>query len=1175
MSLPRSLLATIFLLAGLTAQAQIGITPISGEQDIPSGKTLVVPIVATDAGGPARTYTVSVAGVTGTGGINAVIRTGDPHLILGIGYTLGTGSDTMMETGTMEFQLLREFAPVTTQIIAGLAQGGFYSPTTTGTNPTHYITFHRVLQGQLIQGGDPLGNGSGGPGFTYPDEFNPAIIFSGTAGQLAMAHSGSGVVFGGTPIMSGTVVTGTTVTTASQGTDGSQFFITMSNDNRSAFDFGYTIFGQLLRGYDVLFGIGNVDVGYNSGLQEFSSPTYPVNITSVAVTHNDTDAVLLLSGTGICQAQVTVTAVSGTETTSQTFTADTFQDTVNDPPILDQPPDITAPNGTAKVLLSGTDLQFDLLRYGYYPILPFQAPYFQSGNNDFVTTYVTSGTSPLVSIPLVSNTDNTVAGLLDHWNATATAPFSPQGIEKSPLVRVFHIGAGDDAIKGTLASLPAGDEGTLKFPPSSARPVPLAVFTTANRKDTTAGFTASINWGDSTFVSGSDYTIAKDGLDRYELLASHTYSSPGEYPIFVNISDPGGAHLHLSGTANISGTNSGIAISGEDIARTTATLRNVLIATFKDMGNTAKASDYTATINWGDGALSPGVVSGVPGGLFRILGSHVYKYPATYTLSTTVTSGTVNGSHSYSGSVWTTAKVTGFTAPLVLPPFPQAHLAQVWSPVYSDSDSIVTGGSDGGGNPYAGLTTGTDGDLYGATINGGANGEGALYKITTSGSFTPLYSFTSGSDGGSPYAALATGTDGNLYGTTETDGSAGFGTIYQLTTSGTFAPIYQFTGGMDGGHPYAALVVGAGGLFYGTASTEGNDGDGVVFSVSTSGSFQTIHTFSGADGKAPLAALVAGTDGGFYGTTSTGGTVSSGTASGTVYHIFPDGVFSTVHTFTSGSDGGTPDSALTAGSNGIFYGTTATGGTNGASAGTIYQISSSGSFSSLYSFTGGSGGSAPYGALTAGTDGNLYGTTTSGGADGFGTVFSYTVATGSLTTLYSFTDGNDGAEPFGTLLAGAGGSFYGTTYTGGNGFGTIYQITPGSSLDSLHIFTSGSSFQFSIRGSVAIINSGNKTSSARVTTGTPASFSVYLGSGLPPDPGILLTSNGNGVFDLPALKPGQSVTFSFPLNGSTDFRLKIPVGVDPTGLPITGVVNYTDPVGDYDGAEKTYSPVSY
>jgi len=288
-----SLLATVSLLTASLAYgsiAGIGIQPIP-DQDIPSGKTLVIPIPATDPGGPARTYTVTVGAPTTGGtattvaGITAAIRTGDPHFILGVSYT---DSNSVLQTGTMEFQLLREFAPLTTRIIGGLAQGGFYSPTS-GTSGTNYLQFFRVdlSPNFIIQGGDPNNNGSGGPGFSFPNEFSNALVFSGTSGQLAMANSGNGASSG------------------NNGTNGSQFFVTLASDR--AFDYGYNIFGQMLRGFDTLTGIAGTATQDN-GSGENSSPINPVDITSAAVSQNDTDAVLLLSATGVCDAVVTVTA---------------------------------------------------------------------------------------------------------------------------------------------------------------------------------------------------------------------------------------------------------------------------------------------------------------------------------------------------------------------------------------------------------------------------------------------------------------------------------------------------------------------------------------------------------------------------------------------------------------------------------------------------------------------------------------------------------------------------------------------------------------------------------------------------------------------------------------------------------------------------------------------------
>jgi uncharacterized repeat protein (TIGR03803 family) len=1137
----------------------------------------------------------------------------------------------------MEFQLLREFSPITTNYISGLAAGGFYNPTTSGTNPTHYVPFHRIVPGFVIQGGDPTGTGTGGPGFSFADEFSSALIFSATAGQLAMAHSGSGIQFGGAlittattvqtgtdsmgnPVLSATtVVTGTTSTTATQGTDGSQFFVTLSSD-RTDLDFGYTIFGQLLRGYDTLAGIagtplvtdtasGIVQTGTDSMGNPIlsdttiitgttSTPVNPVDITSATVTQNNTDAVLLLSATGLCSGTITVTASSpGGGATSQAFSVIATTDTFNDPPFLEPVPNSTAPNGAAKVTLSGTDLQLDLLRYGYFPVLPAFGQTSEStpSSTEALVYYdFTSGTSPTLDIPLVSNTDNTIAAGLDQWNPTPRGPYNPEqvdtsdntetaqpGLLTSAGVRIFHIGVGDKPITGALTPIPpmpSGTTGALTVPASAS--TPLALFISTNPKDTASSFTATVNWGDSHLATGS---IVKDGIDRYALLARHTYTTPGEFPIVVDIADPGGARLHLTGTANVSGSASPIALAGNEIFHTGATLTNVLVATLSG-ASALNPTAYTAQINWGDGVLTPGDIVTAPHGALRILGSHTYQYPQTYTVSTTVT-----GASGVIASAWAEAHITGFTAPQVFPPFPQAHLAQVWSQIVTSSNAIDTGGANSGGNPYAGVITGTDGNLYGATVNGGANRFGTAYQLTTTGSLNTLYSFTGGNDGAFPYAAVVQGTDGNFYGTTETDGSNGAGTVYQLSASGTFNPLYSFSGGDDGGNPYAGLVTGTDGLFYGTTSqggvNAGNTAFGTIFTISSTGSFNTIASFnSNADGATPHAPLLLGADGNFYGAAIAGGA----NGDGTIFSVTPGGSFNWVHSMNGGTDGAAPYAALIQGTNGAFYGTAETDGSNGH--GTVFEVTASGTvatLTTLYSFTGDADGGNPYSALTAGTDGLLYGATSAGGAYGFGTIFSITTS-GSFNTLYSFTGGNDGADPHGTLLSGTGGAFYGTAVNGGSGgFGTVYQFSPPATVDALYAFTSGTTFQIALDFSVAIVNSGTLPIYNPTHTKYPATFSVYISSGEPPILGQQFSQNGQSVFNIPELQPGQNVIFNFHQFGSTDNRLTLPLGVSPDTLSVTstssvivngsvtGVVNYHDPVGDYDGSAKTYSPESF
>jgi uncharacterized repeat protein (TIGR03803 family) len=84
-----------------------------------------------------------------------------------------------------------------------------------------------------------------------------------------------------------------------------------------------------------------------------------------------------------------------------------------------------------------------------------------------------------------------------------------------------------------------------------------------------------------------------------------------------------------------------------------------------------------------------------------------------------------------------------------------------------------------GGNPYAGLIQGADGNFYGTTYEAGANLDGTIFKITPAGLETVLYSFAGGSDGRRPFGALVQGTDGHFYGTTQFGGANNVGTVFK------------------------------------------------------------------------------------------------------------------------------------------------------------------------------------------------------------------------------------------------------------------------------------------------------------------------------------------------------------------------------------------------------------
>jgi uncharacterized repeat protein (TIGR03803 family) len=364
-----------------------------------------------------------------------------------------------------------------------------------------------------------------------------------------------------------------------------------------------------------------------------------------------------------------------------------------------------------------------------------------------------------------------------------------------------------------------------------------------------------------------------------------------------------------------------------------------------------------------------------------------------------------------------------------------------------------TGSSDGA-QPLAGLAQGSDGDLYGVTSVGGAkNSNGTVFKISTNGALTSLYSFTGGNDGGRPQAPLVRGTDGNFYGTTFSGGTDGYGTVFKFGTNGALTHLYSFTGSNDGANPFSWLIQGSDGDFYGTtldggAYTNQYGGLGTVFRITADGVLTSLYSFNGTnDGANPWAGLAQGGDGNFYGTTQVGGAYTNqyGQGNGTVFKISTNGHLTSLYSFTGTNDGAGPDSWLVQGGDGNFYGTTWGGGAytnqNGG-LGTVFRITADGVLTTLHSFNGTNDGQNPQAGLMQASDGNFYGVTTGGSPAGSGgTVFKIS-ANGTLTTLYSFSGGNDGAAPVGGLVQGSDGSFYGTTYTGGQGgAGTVFRLT--------------------------------------------------------------------------------------------------------------------------------------
>ncbi len=502
--------------------------------------------------------------------------------------------------------------------------------------------------------------------------------------------------------------------------------------------------------------------------------------------------------------------------------------------------------------------------------------------------------------------------------------------------------------------------------------------------------------------------------------------------------------------------------------------------------------------------------------------------------------------------------------------------------------------------PSSGVTPDQFGNLYGTVAQGGLFGGGhhsavggLVYEQTTFGTYRDVHDFggtvqeVSGAeqlDGDTPFGEVAFDASGNVYGTTFSGGRYGVGVVWEFTKNAQYRILHNFGGTIktssgevtqDGAYPRAGVVFDKKGNMYGTTYAGGpnssnlEEGSGIVWRITPSGSYKDLHDFGGTvtnangftgpDGVNPIAGVTVDASSNLYGTCAGGGPNSNVYGGyGMVWEITATNHYKDLHDFggqvvTSngirGGDGEGPVAGVTVDEKGNLYGTTEAGGANYAKgkAGMVWEIAAGGSYKDLHDFGGtvvnttgatGADGYNPVGAVTLDPAGNLYGTTSYGGAyttkrnhAGCGLVWEITNKKtyldlhdfGVNMTFKNGQVGPEAAYPSAGVVLDSFGTLYGTTTYGGP-----YNTVNGG--DGL-IWTLGTEFHSVSMSPNAQV--GGPTSTGTITLVQPA-----------PAGGLTVKLSSNSSY----ITVPSSVTLR---EGATSVKF------NATTVPVTSIVNAT------------------
>jgi cyclophilin family peptidyl-prolyl cis-trans isomerase len=528
---------------------------------VSGGKTLVVPLTAFDADGDTLSWTVTSTDESVITVLNTPVN---PTLRLDVQFG--------QTTGTLVFELFHDLAPHTVDTIMGLANGGYYDGQ----------PFYQVVAGTYIQGGDTATQ----PPFYFDDEFNPNLIFTG-AGQLAMVDQ------------------------AGKDRIGTKFFVTAAPLRK--LDFKHPIFGQLVRGQDVLDQILALPVDANYAPIEAVTIVHARFVPPAPGGEFDTTAAaVVLKAVGSGSAGISIQVSDGQQTAALIFQASVQSDTVNDPPLLGPLANVViTPEQLAQlpveningndfvvlpsITLPATDLEGNPFAYAS-ALLPV------NGSNHGLASTV----GGIVTVKALQGYTGPIRLFADVFPGASPASFDKQEI---------NIAVGDYPISATPQTL-----GTMAGQSLSSAVV--AQFSSLDPNAAPADFTTYINWGDGTntldglgqpLPSGS---VVADG-GQFSVRADHTYPNPGFYPVTVTIVGKNGACATANSVADIQPATPPVAVVGGDAVGVPFQPRTISLGATDVPADMAEGFQYI--IDWRDGTAPQTLATGA------VSASHVFR----------------------------------------------------------------------------------------------------------------------------------------------------------------------------------------------------------------------------------------------------------------------------------------------------------------------------------------------------------------------------------------------------------------------------------------------------------------------------------------------------------------------------------------------------------------------